>query len=259
MTSKICGLAIGFATALAPVGTAAQDAPSDAWQWTGSLYLWGAGIDGTTRFGSDVSVSFGDILDNLDFGVLASLEAQRGKWFVLGDIVYLDVSAGQASSRPVLPGLPGGGVTIDSTAAVGVKGTVFNLVGGYELVQDRNLTLHGVFGARYLSLDATVNLAITTGGLGRSVNVNRSENKLDAVVGLRGRARIDDRWFVPFYLDVGTGQSDFTWQAFAGIGYNFGRSDLVFGYRHIGWEFDGSGLLTDIAFSGPGLKYSYRF
>ena len=28
-------------------------------------------------------------------------------------------------------------------------------------------------------------------------------------------------WFVPYYADIGTGQSDFTWQAIGGIGYAF--------------------------------------
>jgi len=28
------------------------------------------------------------------------------------------------------------------------------------------------------------------------------------------------KWFVPYYLDVGTGESDLTWQAMGGIGYS---------------------------------------
>ena len=38
----------------------------------------------------------------------------------------------------------------------------------------------------------------------------------DAVVGIRGQFELSGRWFMPFHLDVGTGDSDVTWQTTAG-------------------------------------------
>jgi hypothetical protein len=39
-----------------------------------------------------------------------------------------------------------------------------------------------------------------------------SVNNWDAIVGLKGRATFGEehRWFVPYYLDVGTGESSLT-------------------------------------------------
>jgi hypothetical protein len=41
-------------------------------------------------------------------------------------------------------------------------------------------------------------------------------------VGVKGRYTFGDdgKWFVPFYLDVGTGQSQLTWQISSGLGYS---------------------------------------
>ncbi len=33
-------------------------------------------------------------------------------------------------------------------------------------------------------------------------------------------------WSVPYYLDVGTGDSDLTWQGLLGLAYSFGWGDL---------------------------------
>lgn len=45
--------------------TASEPASGDGWQYGVGIYLWGAGIGGKTATGSDVDVSFGDLLDNL--------------------------------------------------------------------------------------------------------------------------------------------------------------------------------------------------
>lgn len=42
-------------------------------------------------------------------------------------------------------------------------------------------------------------------------------------------------WMVPFHADVGTGESNLTWQASAGIGLGYGRGDLVAMWRYVGY------------------------
>jgi hypothetical protein len=34
-----------------------------------------------------------------------------------------------------------------------------------------------------------------------------------AIIDVRGDIRLDDRWFAPYHLDIGTGGSDQTWNA----------------------------------------------
>jgi hypothetical protein len=76
------------ATLAGPVAAPVHAAPSttDAWQFQVTPYLFGAALSGTTGIGNvtaDVDLSFGDILDNLDSGFMAMLEARKGR----GDLV----------------------------------------------------------------------------------------------------------------------------------------------------------------------------
>jgi hypothetical protein len=55
------------------------------------------------------------------------------------------------------------------------------------------------------------------------------------VVGVKGQVRLDDRWYLPFYADVGTGDSDLTWQL------------------------EGNRGLDQLSFSGPAAAVTWRF
>ena len=86
-TTPFAGAIVLFSFA----GAAPALAQSD-WEYTGFVYLWGAGIGGETVTGQDIDVSFSDILDNLDFGLMGTLEARNGPWAIIGDAIYLSIS-----------------------------------------------------------------------------------------------------------------------------------------------------------------------
>ena len=78
-------------------------------------------------------------------------------------------------------------------------------------------------------------------------------------VGAKGRFSFGDRreWFVPYYVDVGTGQSKLTWQAFGGIGYSFGWGDVIAVWRYIDYRFD----QDDASFkmNGPAIGVGFHW
>jgi hypothetical protein len=41
---------------------------------------------------------------------------------------------------------------------------------------------------------------------------------------------------VPYYLDVGTGESDFTWQAMTGLGYSWKSVDVNAAWRYLDYD-----------------------
>jgi hypothetical protein len=81
----------------------------------------------------------------------------------------------------------------------------------------------------------------------------------DAIIGVRGKVNFTEHWHLPFHLDIGTGETDFTWQALVGIGYSFTSVDLVAGYRYLQWDFDHSTAIDDLDYSGPFGGIRIRF
>lgn len=232
-------------------------AEDDGWQFALPVYLWGADIGGTTQPGQTVDVEFGDVLDNLELGFMGAFEARKGNWSILTGIVYLDVSA----ENPIdvsLPGNPAPAVTTNSN--LDLTGLVVNLAGGYTLFSRGQSKLDLVAGARYLDLDTEVTLDLKALGPGKSQTLAQSGSVWDAIVGVKGNIAIGKRWYLPYYIDIGTGQSDFTWQGMAGVSFRAAKwIDVALVYRYLEWQFDSSTLLEDLNFSGPALGAIFRF
>jgi hypothetical protein len=103
------------------------------------------------------------------------------------------------------------------------------------------------------------NLGLKGRPFGRPIEVSALGAVWDAVAGVRGRAKLDGSWYLPFHLDVGTGESDLTWQAAGGVGYRFDWGDADLTYRYMAWDFGSDNALDDVSFSGPQLTASFRF
>lgn len=237
---------LALAVSLATIGGGTAQAQTQEWDFRGFIYLWGATLGGTTVTGQDMELSFGDLLDALDFGLMGALEANTGRWSFLGDFQYLDLSEGQNAAFG--PGIP-------AVADADVTGFVFSGTAGYELIDASDSSLIGFGGLRFMDLDTTANLAVGPG----SQRVSGTLSNWDAIVGLRGSQQLADRWMLSYYGDVGAGDSDLTWQAALTLDYRINNWDLSFGYRHLAWEVSNSAVVTDIEFSGPFIGAKFRF
>ena len=81
----------------------------------------------------------------------------------------------------------------------------------------------------------------------------------DGIVGVKGSYALGQRWAIPYYVDIGTGQSDFTWQAKAGVTFNATKwLNVTLVYRYIDWDVGGD-IIDDINFKGPALGAVFRF
>ena len=80
-----------------------------------------------------------------------------------------------------------------------------------------------------------------------------TEQNWDAVVGVKGRIGIgaNREWFVPYYLDIGTGDSDLTWQGVVGIGYAFPWGEVIATWRYLDYNFKSSAKVDDLKMNGP--------
>lgn len=214
------------------------NAQDQEWDFRGFVYLWAPELSGSTVTGQEMNLGFSDIVDNLDFGLMGALEANRGPLSLMGDFQYLNLSMGQNAS--VGPGIP-------ANADADVSGFVFSGTAGYDFLHQRSGQLVAFGGFRYLDMDTTANLS-TAGG---SQRVSGSITNVDAIVGVRGFQPLADKWRLSYMADIGTGDSDLTWQAGVTFDYRINNWDLSFGYRHLDWNISNSNVLTDLTFSGP--------
>jgi hypothetical protein len=96
---------------------------------------------------------------------------------------------------------------------------------------------------------------------GRSGSKEISEHIWDGIIGVKGRYAFGDNreWFVPIYLDVGTGQSDLTWQIAGGVGYTFRWGSVFAMWRYLDYDFKSDNALEKINFNGPMIGAAFSW
>ncbi len=269
-TIPACTLAaIASLAAVAP--TASRAETPDEWQFNATIYAWLPDMGGTTAFPppsdgeSSVEVTASDILDALNFAFMGAMSAQKGRWGLATDVNYLDLSASKKRSRD----LTVGGITLpaDITAKVdlGVTGWLWTTVGSYRVVDKPDYVMDLIAGARMLNLaeDLKWSLSsdVTDPPISRDGKSEVSDTFWDGVVGVKGRATFgaEKKWFMPYYVDIGTGDSDLTWLGMLGVGYSYGWGDLVAVWRYADYEFSSKDLVQDLYFNGPAFGVSFHF
>ncbi|MCW8966876.1 MAG: porin family protein [Candidatus Pacearchaeota archaeon] len=240
-------LSCSLATALPVMAETGLD--SDHWEFVGSAYLWAAGVEGTSAAGDEIDVSFSDLLENLDGGVMGVLAAQKGRWTLIADAIYLSIHQ-ETSSTANLIGIP---ARIDTDMEL--KGFVTTFGAAYRVIEDDTTILDLLAGARYFKLDVDFDADVAA----RKTKYSDSGDALDGIVGAQAIINLNERWYVSLYADVGAGDSKRTWQAGPGVGYRLEDVDVVAGYRHLEWETDDGDTFDDLNFSGPMIGVKFRF
>lgn len=259
-----------------------QNTQADSgWRFSVTPYLWLPTMESNLRYGPpaaggaapQVTMDADTLLGMLDFAMMFNADARKGPWSVMTDLIYLDLSSDKSGVRSIDFNPGSGPVNIfhtglDIGTTTKVKGTVWSLAGGYALVQDARNHLDVIGGFRYFDLEATTSWrvsAVVTGPVGSTNfattgSITQGESLWDAIVGLRGQSKVGSgRWFMPYYVDVGGGDSKLTWQAAGGIGYTYKWGDLRLVYRHLSYEQSGNKLVQDLSFSGPAFGARFQF
>ena len=174
---------------------------------------------------------------------MGALEVQKGRWGAFTDVIYLDVGNGRARTRDFTLGgvqLPAG---VTASTSMDLKSVVWTLAGSYRFVASPEGTLDVLAGARMLDIKQTLDWR-APGDVGsisvplRSGRADVKGNNWDAIIGVKGQVALgtEGTWFMPYYADIGTGESDLTTQLMAGIGYRFKWGDLVATGRYLDWN-----------------------
>ena len=272
VTSAILRAALGIVAAIPAVSLAAES-PADDWQWAVTIYGWLPDITGDTHFpsapggptdGPSIDVSGGDILDALNFAFLSALEVRKGRWGVATDVVYLDIGATKSNTRNLSVGGNDLPASVTARADLDITSCVWTTVGTYRVIDQPAHSLELLAGARLLDVSQTLTWHFDgdIGSLplpGRDGKSEVGNDLWDGIIGVRGRINFGTNrtWFVPYYLDVGTGDSDSTLQTMAGVGYVFSWGEVKAGWRYL--DYDLEAPIESLTTSGPQIGATFRF
>jgi len=249
-----------FGAAMPGSAAAEETAKKDGWQFEANVYLWGASVHEKSANGQDADISFSDLVKNLKLGFMGGVGARNGNWSVMTDALYMDLKHRSSKQYSTPVGPEGNQIDINADAELKLRAWIVTPVLGYSIVNTDTIRLDIIGGARYLWVSPELDLN-TSGPLKpRNKNISGSAAKWDGVGGIRGNVNLCKKWFVPYYVDLGAGDSNFTWQGLAGVGYKVNKAvDVIAAYRYLYYKFYNSKLVDNLDFSGPLLGVIYRF
>jgi len=235
--------------------TAAKEAPKpqagSKWEFSVAPYAFFAALDG--RVGvvgqtAQVDASFSDIFRNLDFAAMGAFEARKGKWSFIGDAMYMSLSGKRVTPSPFF-----------SDIDVKVKEVIIAPVVAYRVLKVERGYIDLLGGARFWHVKTHLTFQPRILPL---VDVEGSKNWADPIVGARGVASLSPRVFFIGRFDMGGFgiNSDFTGQAFGGIGYQLKpRVALIGGYRYLRVDYVNEGFIFKTAMSGINVGAKFDF
>jgi hypothetical protein len=264
-----------FAAALAApmvfVSSPAFAQATENWRFQAAVNLYLPDISGTTVFpptdgSAGASIDAQTIIENLKMAFMGSFEASKGPWGLFTDVLYMDIGDSRSGFRDISIGglpLPAGA---DAKADYDLKGWGWTLAGTWHAVTDPAATLDVIAGARLLDITQTLSWEVTgdVGSIplpGRAGTSKAELSNWDGIVGIKGRLALgaDRKWFVPYYVDVGAGQSKLTWQAVGGVGYSFQWGDVVGTWRYLDYEMKSGNAIQSLTFNGPSVSAVFRW
>jgi hypothetical protein len=241
--------------------------PKIANEWTFDVtpYIWGSNIKSTLNYKgkylNTADVTMNDIIHNLKSGGMIAGEAHYGNWGIMADLVSATLQ--NTGTAPVTPA-PGYNFKVAYKPTL--QQTILTGAATYNLFNNQDTSVDALLGVRWISMTATLNLALD--GTNYSLSDSKKVSTVDPIAGFKGRYRIaGSTWYVPFYADIGSGggTTNVTWQAMAGIGKTIEKwVDVSLVYRVLYYDMDssktnGAGLLQKTTFQGPQLAATFRF
>ncbi|MTI02186.1 outer membrane protein [Roseibium sp. RKSG952] len=243
---KNCATAAGLFASLA---TSVSAQKSD-WSYEATIYLFmpETNTSLSTPAGTvDGTLSFPDALQNLDLAFMGAFSATNGRWLILLDYNYTDLSFSNSTPGPATSGLE------TSFTTQYLSGYL-----GYRVYEAPTVDVDVVGGFRWFDTDTTFTLEPSTAP-GRTTTADNS--RTDPVIGARARVQLSDKWTGSGFVDYGGFRSGSeTWQVLLTADYAINDRWLIRGgYRYISFdhEIDGNDFTFDQ--SGPVLGATYRF
>jgi hypothetical protein len=253
-TSLVAALGLGTVAraqeaAAPPPDLAAQAAPE--WRFELAPYLWAVSLDGDATVSNntvDIDAPFLDTVDESDslIGLMGHFEAGKGKAAFFFDGAYTKVGVDDVVA----------GTDLETQMAWGELGMAWRLAEGpIGSFSHKRWSVDALGGARFTALELKLDFAATGSASG-------DRWWAEPFFGARGTINIAEDWVLRLRGDVGgmVGESNFSWQTAALVGWEFGAdSALFFGYRVLSQDYDSGTFKWDVIAHGPVLGLSFEF
>jgi len=237
---------------LLPVCPASVADAGSGLNWSITPYLWATETKVKLKaMGTPVGegrVTFDDLVDVTDssFQIVTEAATQSGKWSFFADVTHIDMS--DTSEREF--------TRIDTTSEQWLADAAFSYwprgeVAGFSLF----------VGARYIDLNDRFDFKLSENKQAL-IALENQRDFLDALIGLRQRFTLSERWSLFTRGDYSRGDSDGIFQLQATFRYALGHDQqygLVFGYRYKEARFKYNALEERNKYYGPLLGFNLRF
>lgn len=233
-----------------PLAARKQSTASE-WQFAFTPYLYMTGVSGTIGARgrtAEVDMSFGDVIENLNLGLMGTLEARKGRFVVVNDLMWIKLG----EERPT----PG---SLYSSVKLGVNMFVWDPEVGYRLYEGKAGSFDVLGGFRLMSIENNVNFRA---GALPAVDVSERKTWATPVIGGHGTLNLSPKLFLATKFDIGGGVgADITGQFYGGGGYRITpKIALVGGYRYLTTDYDSeAGFLFDTSMNGVLLGAKFTF
>jgi hypothetical protein len=202
-------ITVNTVLALCALSSLSFNSVADEWSFQLEPYVMVTNIEGNASLGRidgvDVNVDFDTILNNLDSAAMLHFEAHHDSgWGMAFDYGYMDLSGVKTNEN-------------GNVASAGVRQGVLEGVGIYR-TQLSNGTVDYFAGLRWWDNDISSNVSFSQlpiNDQGKSVKADW----LDAVVGVRWLAEINDQWTFLAQADIGSYEANFTSSIQTGVQY----------------------------------------
>ncbi|MFO0109061.1 MAG: hypothetical protein ACK52W_00790 [Alphaproteobacteria bacterium] len=248
LTSAALGCAFAFATL---AGAAQAQQTPNQWEYGITLYGWGTGMNGDVGVKglppASFDQSFSDLVSNLDFAAMGLIEARKGKYGLLVDLVYADLSNDDTG--------PAGFVKADADISQFIGTAAMT----YTVAQSAKTRVDLVGGARYFDLDGDLTLTPNNPSL-PAQSGSQSKSWVDAVGGVKLHVDLSEHWAINGWGLGGAGGSDYEWDVMGALSYKFSKHWVASGgYRALAVDYSDDGFVYDVTMQGFLLGISYKF
>ena len=238
-----------FAASMALLAVS-RPAAAEEWQQLLAPYVWGAAISGSTvvgGVGSDTSLSFGGLMDDLEAGFMGVYRASRGRHTFTFDAVYIGLG--------YTDHIPTNALKVETD----LDQVILEADSGFAL--NERISILG--GLRYVELETAAHVSSP---LGPMFATHEEQHWIDPVIGIEYSRPLRQPWSVILRGDIGGFGlgSDFAWQGLAVVQWQSSpRFGLGLAYRHLDMDYrEGKGAHAfeyDMAISGPAVGVVFTF